>query len=517
MSALLEQVYCLSGMPTYTFVEPARYNEIKVSIRTPGRCLVIEGPSGIGKTTTVTKVIKDLEKAGALRGAVTTLSARKAADVEYIAALPAMADVGTVIVDDFHRLTDEVKASLSDHMKILADSGDENSKLILIGINKAGQQLVKFASDLGLRIDVFRLEANPDEKVADLITKGEQALHVRIQEKESVVKRAKGSFQIAQLLCHRLCASSQVDSTQQELTTIDLPLDVVVEEVMVDLGRLYKETALAFARGSKLRREGRAPYLHILRWLADGDDWSLDLREALKANPTHRGSIGQVLDKGFLVALLNDPDKKDLFEPHFHFEPSTEILSVEDPKLVFYLKNLIWREFTRQVGFPPSIFKGRYDFAMSFAGADRATAKRLAEILADREVSVFYDEDEQHRILAKNVEEYLGPIYRRDADYVVALLSPAYPTRIWTKFESDNFRERFGSNSVVPIRYRTAQPGFFSEEHEYGGLSFDPDGDVETQLQSIAETLSRRLMLDRQGEDATLAEAFEAEEVEIAR
>lgn len=224
-----------------------------------------------------------------------------------------------------------------------------------------------------------------------------------------------------------------------------------------------------------------------------------------------------MLDKGFLVALLNDPDKKDLFEPHFHFEPSTEILSVEDPKLVFYLKNLIWREFTRQVGFPPSIFKGRYDFAMSFAGADRATAKRLAEILADREVSVFYDEDEQHRILAKNVEEYLGPIYRRDADYVVALLSPAYPTRIWTKFESDNFRERFGSNSVVPIRYRTAQPGFFSEEHEYGGLSFDPDGDVETQLQSIAETLSRRLMLDRQGEDATLAEAFEAEEVEIAR
>lgn len=514
MSAMLEQVYCLSGMPTYTFVEPERYNEIKVSIRTPGRCLVIEGPSGIGKTTTVTKVIADLEESGAIHGAVTTLSARKAADIEYIAALPTMEDVGTVIVDDFHRLTDDVKASLSDHMKILADTGDETSKLILIGINKAGQQLVKFAADLGLRIDVFRLEANSDEKIADLISKGEEVLRVRLEEKEAVVRRAKGSFQIAQLLCHRLCATSRVDKTQDEIKIINLPLDVVVEEVMVDLGRLYKETTLAFARGSKLRREGRAPYLHILRWLADGDDWSLDLREALKVNPTHRGSIGQVLDKGFLVALLNDPDKKSLFEPHFHYEPSTEILSVEDPKLVFYLKNLIWREFTRQVGFPSSLFKGRYDFALSFAGADRATAKRLNDILAEREISVFYDEDEQHRIVANNVEEYLGPIYRRDADYVIALLSPDYPTRIWTKFESDNFRERFGSNSVIPIRYTTAQPGFFSEEHQYGSLSFDPNGDVEAQLLGIAETLSRRLMVDRQEEGESLADGFEAEEVQ---
>lgn len=53
--ALLEEVFRLSGMPTYTFVEPMRYEEIKVAVRTPGRCIVVEGPSGIGKTTTITK------------------------------------------------------------------------------------------------------------------------------------------------------------------------------------------------------------------------------------------------------------------------------------------------------------------------------------------------------------------------------------------------------------------------------------------------------------------------------
>lgn len=179
--------------------------------------------------------------------------------------------------------------------------------------------------------------------------------------------------------------------------------------------------------------------------------------------------------------------------------------------MIFYLKNLIWREFTRQVGFPAGIFKGRYDFAMSFAGADRKVAKSLSEILSEREVSVFYDEDEQHRIIARDVEDYLGPIYRRDADYVIALLSPAYPTRIWTKFESDNFRERFGKNAVIPIRFTTVQSGFFSEDNKYGGLVFDPDGDVMRQLHEIADVLCRRIVTDRQEDDASTVKALEAE------
>jgi hypothetical protein len=78
--------------------------------------------------------------------------------------------LGTVIVDDFHRLDDATKARLSDFMKVLADSEDASSKLILIGINKAGQQLVKFAHDLGLRVDVFKLETNSDEQIEKLVT-----------------------------------------------------------------------------------------------------------------------------------------------------------------------------------------------------------------------------------------------------------------------------------------------------------------------------------------------------------
>ena len=492
--AFLEQVFTLSGIPTLTFVEPVRYDEIKVSVRTAGRCIVIEGPSGIGKTTTITKAIADL----GIKHDALTLSARRQGDVDLISELPNMTNLGTVIVDDFHRLPEDIKARLSDFMKVLADAAEQHSKIILIGINKAGQQLVKFADDLGLRIDVFRLEANPVDKILELIGLGEAALNVSLSHREQIAERAKGSFQIAQLLCYKSCILSKITETTETKTTIHTPVDVVVEDVMVDLGRQFKEAATTFARGSKLRKEGRAPYLHMLRWLADGDEWSLDLSEALNKYPEHKASIGQVLDKGHLVALLDDPEKRELLSANFHFEPSTWILSVEDPKLIFYLKNIIWRAFTRQVGYTADYFVGKYDFAFSFAGADRFIAQRLHELLAGREVACFYDLNEQHRIIAQDVEEYLAPIYRSEARYVVPLLSPEYPTRIWTKFESDQFKERFGSNSVIPIRFKTASLGYFSDEQKYGGLSFDPAGDVDSQLTSIADILSKRLIEDRQ-------------------
>lgn len=492
---LLEEVFRLSGIPTYTFVEPVRYDAIKVAVRTPGRSVVLEGPSGIGKTTTVARALRDAQLDD--QRTVLKLSARRPSDAELISHLPEMERIGVVIIDDFHVLDDQYKEMLSHFMKVLADEGSEESKLILIGINKAGQKLVNLANDLSMRVDFFRLEANPSSKIEELIKLGESALNIEIEDKDALADRAQGSFHIAQLLCHTLCTMSKITETCPSRKIIKLPIEVVVEEVMENLARVFQEPAIMFARGSKLRPEGRAPYLHILRWLAESEDWSLDLTEALRTHPEHKGSIGQILDKGHLTKLLTHPEKKKVLSQHFHFEESTSVLSAEDPKLIFYLKNVVWPAFTRKVGYVVEVFERRYDFALSFAGADRVIAAKLAQMLGDREVEVFYDFQEQHRILAQNVEEYLAPIYRSEAQYVIPLLSPAYPTRIWTKFESDNFKERFGTNSVIPLRFKTAADGYFSDHQKYGGLLFDPGGDIDGQLAEIAEILCRKLAEDR--------------------
>jgi Holliday junction resolvasome RuvABC ATP-dependent DNA helicase subunit len=203
---LLENVFKLSGVPTHTFVKATEYDRLFVALRTSGRGVVIEGPSGIGKTTAVAQALTELDGLdSALR-----LSARSADDRDFIAELPSLRDAGPVVIDDFHRLEEPLRRRIADFLKVLADEERTDSKLIVVGINKAGDSLVSFAPDLSTRIDIIRLEANPDKSVRELIEKGERALNVAIGAQNSIVHEANGSFFLAQMLCHNLCLEAHV-------------------------------------------------------------------------------------------------------------------------------------------------------------------------------------------------------------------------------------------------------------------------------------------------------------------
>jgi hypothetical protein len=132
------------------------------------------------------------------------------------------------------------------------------------------RKLVKFAHDLGLRVDVFKMEANPAERIEELVAKGEKALNIVIPDQPEVAERAQGSFQIAQLLCSKLFVLDHVTETQDVRLTIRTSLNVAVENVMSDLGRQFM-----------------------------------------------RGSVGQVMEKGWLEALLKDPDKVEILSPYW--------------------------------------------------------------------------------------------------------------------------------------------------------------------------------------------------------
>ena len=128
----LEEVFKLSGIPTYTFVQPEEFGRLTVALRTPGRGVVIEGPSGIGKTTAVTKALAETsEGQDALM-----LSARRPGDRDLISELPNMQASGFVVIDDFHRLDDFTRESIADYLKLLADEEDA------VGEHLAGEPLV---------------------------------------------------------------------------------------------------------------------------------------------------------------------------------------------------------------------------------------------------------------------------------------------------------------------------------------------------------------------------------------
>lgn len=496
----VEEVFKRSGVPTYTFVEPKEYNHLRVAIRTAGRGVVIEGPSGIGKTTAVMSIIEEL----GLGEKAQKFSARIADDIDVVGLLPGTKDAGLIIIDDFHRLPDDLKHSIADYMKDLADREDPSTKIVLIGINKAGDSLVHFAPDLNNRIDTIRFEANSPEKIIELISKGEDALNVEINAKEKIATDADGSFHLAQILCSEICISSGVSERCDKTTTVEMSLEAVKERVISELGRTFSERAIKFARGKRFRKIGRAPYLLLLRWLADSEHGAISIDQVLMAHPESKGSVSQIIDKDWLQNFLNDEeDLRDLI----HYDGYTRQLAIEDPKFIYFIKNLLWSRFVNEAGFATIEFDSKYDYALSFAGEQRAFVEMVKDILVDNEIEVFYDRDEQHRILATDVEEYLAPIYRSEAKYVVVFLSREYPKKIWTKFESEQFKGRFGTNSVIPIWFSDAPPGVFDDTVRIGGLAVDIEADLEPQAHIIAETLLAKIAEDRAAKSTELQAA----------
>ncbi len=317
----MQDVFVLSRIPEHTFVQPVEYTRRLVALRTAGRSVVIEGPSGIGKTTSVTKAIDD----AGLSARVLTLSARKPADVEYIRDLPNQVPLGTVVIDDFHRLDEACKKELADLMKHFADTGVSDSKLIVLGIPNAGRSLISFGKDLANRIEVIPFEANPQHKVEELISRGEAALNININIKAEIVADAQGSFYLAQMLAYHTCIRAGILTASQLHRTTEESYEAVKVQVMESLARSFHDTAIAFARGTKLRREGRAPYLHLLHWLSQSKNWSINTDREADRHPQQKGSVSQVVTKGFLSDLIGASED---IQRVIHFDEISKTLVV---------------------------------------------------------------------------------------------------------------------------------------------------------------------------------------------
>ncbi|MBD1539186.1 TIR domain-containing protein [Arthrobacter sp. S13_S34] len=476
-------------MPTLTYVKPKEYTRLLVALRSPGKGVVVEGPSKIGKTSSVMKVLSEID--GSLPDTVTSLTARDPSHRDFIADIPSQTDLGIVIIDDFHRLEADVRESISDFMKILADEERTDAKIVIVGINKVGESLLAIAPDLAGRIEVVKLGVNPPDKVRKLIDQGCDALNIDFAARESIVEASAGSFNIAQMICFEACISNEIITTSQKPKSVTTTFTSIRETVIDQLATTFQKKAETFATGKRRSRAGRAPYLQILRWLSMSDEWTIDLDREISKNPVLRGSVGQVIKGGHLNdhLLKNHDQLGDLV----HYDSETRILAVEDPQIFFFIRHLQWNKFSERLGYFDVAFSTSHDFALSFAGTDRDVAEKVARALQEQEISVFYDFDEQAQILGIDVESYLAPIYQSEASFIVPIMGEDYPERLWTRFESKQFENRFGENAVIPVWFSHISHGMFDDSRKYGGVTLDRSQPIDIQIDRLTEHLSERL------------------------
>ena len=479
MEPKLHQVFTITGKPTYTFVRPGLYNRLRAALQTPGLGVVVEGPSGVGKTTAVTKAIEETREEE-----VTLLNARDKSDREVIHRLPEGVS-GTVVIDEFHRLDKDQKDVLANLMKIESDRDGDNLKIVIVGINNAGRSLIDSSPDLTYRVEFFRFGMESEEKIDELIRKGEHALNVDIRSRRSIIENAQGSFYIAQTLCKYACIESGIWEKNDSVREVNVPYEKI-KEIALEKNRItFDEVVRKFARGPKFRRAGKAPYYHILKWMTESPTWSLNVAEEMKKHPNEKQSVSNVLKDG-LVSLC----KKEGIVKYLHYDKDTRVLSLEDPMLGYYLKSIEWKEFARDVGFINVDRDKEFDVALTFAGEDRPFVEKLKECLEELDYSVFYDYDQQHYILGQDVEEYLSPIYSEKCRYVVVVLGEKYGIKQWPRLEYQNYHDRIGAGEVLIVRSKKVPHSFTDELSGIGSLTYDPDEDLGKQARDIAQVIS---------------------------
>ena len=152
----LEDVFVTEGVPRYTFVEPPNYVDILLDVRKPGKPVIIEGQSGTGKTTALKRIVQQVGPQDAIY-----LSARQPIDIERIEQLVLTRPPGLFVIDDFHRLSEDLRERLANIAKVAAeqDAGSSSTlpKLVIIGINQVGSDLIQLVPDIAKRTGIHRI------------------------------------------------------------------------------------------------------------------------------------------------------------------------------------------------------------------------------------------------------------------------------------------------------------------------------------------------------------------------
>ena len=440
----IEAVFVTEGVPEFTFVQPPNYNEILVDFRRPGKPVVIEGQSGTGKTCAAKKILEQVSATHAIQ----YLTARKTIDVERIVALAKQPTQGTFILDDFHRLSIDLRRNFADMAKVAAEEGESTllPKLIMIGINQVGSSLIQLAPDIAKRCGIHRIEPGSKATITRLIERGCGLLNIEQLDVDMVFSESKGDYWLTQNICQSACTISGILETAETRITVPIEIESLRKSVVERLSAGYYPAIKEFCRGNRFR-PGNDPYLRLLKAVGENGDSSVDLNMLANALPDVRGSINNIKDHRLPILL----ESKPLCAQYFYYDSETKFFAIEDPALFYFIRHADWTKVRHDCGFRKTEATVEYDFALSFAGENRELARCIAEQLALLDTNVFLDEYYESNFLGSTWSGELKRIFSEDSHLVVCLLDEHHKSKIWPTFERECFLPRVPTKTVIPI------------------------------------------------------------------
>ena len=455
----LSEVFKTVGLPPYTYVKPAYFGEVRSDIEQPGKHVLIEGPSGIGKTCIVFKVFEEIgwEKDRDF----SYISGRDPDAIQKIEIFILEAKSKnvpfppTIVIDDFHILPEQFRVDSGSELKRISDIVFEHSfpsKFILIGIPAAGVTLLASANDLGPRLGSYRLKRAEDSEIRRVIEECEQELNIIFEDSDVILSESSGNFWLAQFVCNKICSINNLHETKPEITIIHADLLAIRRRLMEELSNRFLPIAKTFAKGKKWRPGGNKPYLEILLSLAKIPELIVPFDAILSVVPERRRP-GIKAVRSRVKEVLFDPDKNVDLRKQIAFEDAG--FSIEGPLFRYYLSNMNPSDLLRELGIGKDATEIEniytYDIGFSFAGEVRLIVDIINNELKSEDVVTFYDFDQQAFLLAENLEEVIKRVYKESCRYYIVFIEHNYARKVWTNYERDIMTQPGRSRHIIPV------------------------------------------------------------------
>ena len=216
--------------------------------------------------------------------------------------------------------------------------------LQIIGIPHTGQTLVDASFDIATRIDVFQFGHVSDDLILHMVKKGEDALNIFFDRKVEIALAANGSLNIAQFLCFNLCQIAHVNETCDQLKTVPYDFDMAQSLILKVLSRKFGESIRHFASMGGPRN---SLSLQLLEEVVNSEDGFLSLSLLKSKKPDLTQHLQQFLVEDWMGQLYREYSE---CQQHFFFDRSIQALVIDDPQLVFYLKQLRFSTLAKEAG-----------------------------------------------------------------------------------------------------------------------------------------------------------------------
>jgi hypothetical protein len=482
--AYLEDIFVTEGVPEFTFVKPPNYTALLVDLRRKGKPVVIEGQSGTGKTTTAKKALAEIFPENTPR----LLTPREPGDLPIIEGINLESGDETFVVDDFHRLDRGTKERLANLAKVIAerDNRDGLPKLIIIGINNIGSDLIQLVPDIAKRVGIHRIAPGTPAVIGEMIQLGSDLLNIEIDKPDAIISDSGGDYWLTQQICKTICIAADVDQTQEQTRHVDWTPTEIKAQVVETLHHNYDPAVREFCRGRRFRPTND-PYFKLLRAVSEQERSNVDLTELANARQDIKGSINNVKDHRLRVLL----EQKEACARLFYYDADTKNFAIEDPALFYYIKNLNWDELRQRCGFRDDPQDFEWDIAISFAGENRTLAEFICEQLRELDISVFYDRNYEDNYLGGLWSKEFLDVFLNKSRLVVAILDQHHKDKVWPTFERDCFTPRVPEGDVIPVFLdKTIFPGIPTD---LVSIHFDYGGDVAAQSNAIIDDVVLRI------------------------